>query len=1663
MDAKISIINTFEAKEAGPLILAWAVFLCLISSLPEKEDNNILMEIDHIGYVRQAFEVLSLEYFHAILQSDILKHSDGPVAGYRSVLRTFMSAFIASYEINLQFEDANLKLILDILCKIYRGEEALCIQFWDRDSFIDGPVRCLLGNLEGEFPFRTIELISLLSALCEGSWPSECVFNFLDKSVGLSTLLEIGNGSVVDPVSNIVETQFPLRVAGIEGLTIPAQSRGRVLRMIDEKCVLVRWECTESGVLVLLLHLAQDLHRQNTEELIIILDLFSRLVTFNTGVHYSLMDFGNFSPDEAISRGNLESYVRIHVIEIVCALLKSLSPSLNGVLMMSMGINILTKMMRCLPSHVALMAMKGNIFDVALTENPFGAGSNNLSSGSWLLSGRLAKMLLIDCEQSDCLMTLSVLDFTMNLLDTGLESDAVLALIVFSLQYVLVNHEYWKYKVKSARWKVTVKVLEVVKKCTRLISHSKRVGESIRDIMLSDSSIHSAIFRIVCTTAPSLEKLYVSRTFDMLDIEGLQLAISSGLDVLVSMLDACSKDSSGLPVFHQAILSSRTKPIPVLTAAISLMTYFRNAEIQMGATRLLSMLFAAYSFEGYNVCLGLEDKQVVTFQKTVCNIFNKQSPWTENLLLSTWKHLVSAAQNQPAFLNAVMMSKEYLSGQVLESNSEHQQSKFENGLMDSGDDSLLDEILQCLKDSEDIVHSKPDVYLFFLNFLRALWQGAPQFTKMLELLKISDKFWRQITIPVVLVAGTEGKLSENLTEKELQNTAYKYRFLSYVLDILGCEVFLQKKLMHAELVANKATKSLTNETEKRDSKLSKSESLSNLKEIISTWCKSSVLSDLIRACVSWEFDNSFLLRSRIAGALFAVSAMVKLRHGDCGSLSISLVERIVMLSQKLCKLPAFSELSTQYKARGYSEGPQVENLILSDLYYLIQGELEGRLIENKPFKELLQFMVESTFLTGYENRRDDNILADVNSIFLYDNVRLRADLGLELWELSRWKESKEAAESMLLYLQDANTKMLCSNAKLSALRGLVTLLHMREHSSTDAEALTGLKISDGVVSSCIDHVCQCLHNTIKLLAPVPNADEHLLNILTAQAELLLILVRSSSNNSSQTARVLIVKTCGYGLKVLCSCSPSLDTGTATKLLLMLIHSLIELSSPDLNAGAGSGGNPDEYSLEASNSTLGLLPVLCSCIQHPDYCTLSLAAIDSILKGFSMPDSWFPVLQKHMPLQHVVQKLQDISLSGTVVVILKFLLNLARIRQGAEMLLNASILASLKVLLSDFSEAESLSVIQCEKILSPSEKTDNPQPIWGLGIAVLTAIIQSLGDSAASTSVVDYVMTCILVEKAPLVSYYLSAPDFPNKGHENKRAHSLKSNVSLSELKETQYTLTLICVLARHCNSWKKILRGMDSPLREKCIHFLAFISRGTQHLGESPKGVAPPLLCYPVLKEEFELYKKPSFINSRNGWFALSALSCTLNPKFAPLSSRTALAVRDQSNDNADVATHSHLSDVIAIDIYRIVFLLLKFLCLQAESAARKAEEVGFVDLVHFPELPMPEILHGLQDQGIAITTEVCEANKSKQLAPELQEVCLLLLQITVMALYLELCVIQICGIRPVLGHVETFSRELRLLIRATDGHVFLKEPLKTLNRIVSFVYPELVQQEALF
>jgi nuclear pore complex protein Nup188 len=505
-------------------------------------------------------------------------------------------------------------------------------------------------------------------------------------------------------------------------------------------------------------------------------------------------------------------------------------------------------------------------------------------------------------------------------------------------------------------------------------------------------------------------------------------------------------------------------------------------------------------------------------------------------------------------------------------------------------------------------------------------------------------------------------------------------------------------------------------------------------------------------------------------------------------------------------------------------------------------------------------------------------------------------------------------------------------------------------------ATSGERIPNELILTCIDNICQSFLSTIETLSPVLDASEDMLNILACQVELLLLLTRTVCKGLSVDVSLLVMKCASSGLKLLSELKllPS-KANLIMKLLLTLLLLVLQSNSLNLhfNVAADEGSGKD-FS-KVSNATLGILPILCNCIATSEHCMLSLSVIDLILGSFLMPRTWLPVLQNHLQMQFVMLKLQDKN-SSSIPIIMKFFLTIAQTRGGAEMLYSSGFLSSLRVLFAQSGEA--FSIIGSPNLSSACEKVEIPQDIWGLGLAVVTAMVQSLGDSSSGTAIVESMMPYFFSEKAHLIFNSLDAPDFPSEDHDKKRARAQRPSISFANLKETEHTLMLMCELAKHWNSWIKAINNVDKPLREKCIHFLAFVSRGTQRLGESSIR-SPPLLCPPTLKEDFEICSKPSYINSKNGWFALSPPGCVPKPKMSSVSN--ALSIYGQATETTDVVPKTCFSDTVAVQVYKITFLLLKFLCLQAEGAAKRAEEVGFVDLANFPELPMPEILHGLQ------------------------------------------------------------------------------------------------------
>ncbi|KAJ7001417.1 LOW QUALITY PROTEIN: hypothetical protein NC653_011748 [Populus alba x Populus x berolinensis] len=433
----------------------------------------------------------------------------------------------------------------------------------------------------------------------------------------------------------------------------------------------------------------------------------------------------------------------------------------------------------------------------------------------------------------------------------------------------------------------------------------------------------------------------------------------------------------------------------------------------------------------------------------------------------------------------------------------------------------------------------------------------------------------------------------------------------------------------------------------------------------------------------------------------------------------------------------------------------------------------------------------------------------------------------------------------------------------------------------------------------------------------------ILNFLAAKAELILNLMRSMQSNLSLSICTLVLKMSGSGLKLLNGFRSSVTGVKTIKLMLMLLLLALDKSSE----------KESQDFAEVSNVCLGLLPILCNCITATECSSLSLATIDL----------------KHLQLPHVILKLHDHSSFSSVPITLKFLLTLARVRGGVEMLLSAGFFSSLRALFAYSSGVVPSTIMTNDKVfIKHSDKTKKPQTIWGLGLAVVVAMIHSLGDSSY-TEILD-----------------------------------------------------------------KELIASENLP-------------------------------------EELEFCKKPSFLNSRNGLFSLPPLCCASKPMSSAFSVITTATVGKG---------HSVSAYLVALHIYRISFLLLKYLCMETEGAAKRSEEVGFADLTQIPELPMLEILHGLQDQAVAIVPELCGSNKSRYINSEIQSVCLLLLPIMEIALYLEFCVLQICGRSPVLGRVEEFSKEVKLLSKAMGVYVFLKASVTSLKHLTSLLYPVLSKTE---
>lgn len=142
--------------------------------------------------------------------------------------------------------------------------------------------------------------------------------------------------------------------------------------------------------------------------------------------------------------------------------------------------------------------------------------------------------------------------------------------------------------------------------------------------------------------------------------------------------------------------------------------------------------------------------------------------------------------------------------------------------------------------------------------MKALWQGAAQYTHILEWLRSSENFWKHLSNYILLIAGTKDGALENLTEKEALDLACKYRCQSVILEIMAYEMFLQKKLSHAESLVKHGA-----ELKDRIENAVNVEKSKAVREIVSNWSENSVLANLIQSDTSCDYNNEKFFRAKV--------------------------------------------------------------------------------------------------------------------------------------------------------------------------------------------------------------------------------------------------------------------------------------------------------------------------------------------------------------------------------------------------------------------------------------------------------------------------------------------------------------------------------------------------------------------------------------------------------------------------------------------------------------------------------------------------------------------------------------------------------------------------------------------------------------------------------
>lgn len=1675
VDQLFAGLNPSEPQEYAPLLLAWATFCCLVSIIPVSDQETQVLDLDHTSYMHQAYEGGALKYLLEMLHHHGIQECD--IDGYKCVIKSLVSSFIAAYDIASQSDSAVLDTLVDIFYAIYKGQEILCIEFWDRESVLDGPIRNLLFSLCEYFPYQFKPLIQLLAGLSEGAWPAECTYDFLYRMLKITCLYHTDAHVALESDVQVIRTTVPLQVPGAPGLLIPAGSNGLVIRVIDEHTTLVRWECKHSAIVVLLFRLMGACTLDNSwSDVYASLNLMSHMLLSNKMLAELLLELDNsVACTGARDDGRMEKTARINVLDVICILLDKLLDGAGDISAVSLCMEILGVFAACCPTKVMSELSRTTLLQPT-------RGMVYCLDGS--LIAKSFSRIFRNPEQSEGMRTvvIGVIDLCTILIEKGIQSENWITIVPYVVSNLFVNQMTWKYNQKYECWKMSTKVFQLA--CT-VLSHShprfSQLRAEVLEIIVADHHVHDVILKILSTSAPHLEELYFTYGVDVKEIEWFEKALDSGMklldQVLSDIITSVSKDSTGITELEHALLHHATGAISFVGAITSLIGFPQNQCLQLASTKMLiTLCHVAQRGRPHRVSIssyirGFEQRQ--SLRKVLGNLLSKEMAFSSiQLFNAAVELLTTAVRYQPSLIDLLFSPIKTINESSVDTVQGLSKGvplpKIRKQITThDADGEPLEAVWQILNQGQSLFKSHPDVLSGVLFVLKSLWEEGMEFAAILEGLRHREGFWNVLTVCDMNVPS-----DSIIRTEEMRTKSFQYQCETWALQIMACDTFLQQYIS-----CNEGSSLMTQIGDARVVHVN-SEIRNGIDELpLVQWINSVHPSNIITSFARSHYDKTVFLKAKAEMRALLVALMLKILAEDKLGLSALLIEFIQESLKAVLDHPAFHELLSSYLSHGYGYGKELQVLVLSDLYFHLQGELEaGRHIPDGSFQQLVEFldtMDITLLLQPSKQMPSEGLHPPLHDGFIFDTTQLGQHLGLEWWSHTE-PHILLAAESALCAMHRANEMARLGCSQLSALKSLTNLLALSSPKKQVVGAgFTSLK---GIMlDSCILELCTALESSVEVLSPAGGSTHYMPSFLVTQSQLLLVLVHWFS--SCMADHVLkaeaglvyakVVKTiAGCMRPIMGSLSAiqavqkvlvrSLLSAFLMCLELMQMHNGGEKLYEETKSTCQRQNNEDAF-LEIALISMEFLPVLCSFVETKDYINLAVAAISILIKHFLAPQTWLPILNVHFPIRSALSSIQMADSTATAYQVLSFFLSLSLVKGGAEILQSAGIFAHIMLFSEQLKEEVSFVSGEMEGPFCVWTRRAKRNELWGLCVAIVASAVRCLGEKDGGVAVENALVFFESQKEQMLCA--LQSPRFADADGK-KKARLPRPQTSISALQETQQVLHLMVELVGHHVQWSHTLGRSAIQFREMCIHLLAYIAREGL-IRNMSSGVVTCVLCPPMKNEEVLAHSNPSILGCRTGWFAVAAKGALSIKRSSNLATNTRQpnGVSSQAKvrpvQTEDVVPTQY-SDSVALQVYRIALLLLEFLCKHVQQAL-KAPDGGTVNSANFPELPAPEILYGLQDQVMYVITEVCSRRSSTLVEEETRQVCRILFSILEKALFLEVCVLRVCGIGPLSLRSEDFSKEYKALLSAIQGHQFLDAPLRALNIVLELAHPALL------